>query len=94
MSDGFVIQRSNDENDRRLARVLERMQRAGWIDRILETHSAITPHFTPLGKERFRMINQVERELELNLGVMPVEERTILFAVVEAFLPDMESPVD
>jgi hypothetical protein len=94
MSDAFVIHRSNDENDLRLSKVLERMQRVGWIDRVVETAQAITPHFTPLGKERCRMLHQAEHELERDLGIMPVEERAIIFSVIEAFLPDLDSQVD
>jgi len=94
MSDRFVIHRSGDENDKRLAMVLERMHRAGWIDRIIETPQGINLHFTPTGKERFRMLQLAERELERDLGIMSVDERAMTFVVVDAFMPDLESQVD
>ncbi len=90
----FKLQRGDDENDRRLARMLERMQRAGWIDYIVEKQNVVAPHFTVLGKQRIREIVRVEQELQDYFGVLTVEELANVFSTAEAFLPDAEAQTD
>ena len=52
------------EEDEIVAQLVERMQRAGWIDKVMWTADNIQPHVTKLGRQRFREIYQVVAELQ------------------------------
>lgn len=73
------------------------MCRAGWIDSIVEWKDEERPldfHFTPLGKERFRAIDQMMRELGNDPDLMSAAERSELLANVEAWIQDVEEQED
>ena len=78
-------------------KLLTRMCGAGWIDVIVERAEEDTPlhfHFTARGKERFRALVQMARELENGRDLMSASERAELLAMGEAWIQDVEEQRD
>ena len=92
------VQNRLQKPDETFDKLLNRMCHAGWIDLIIERakeDAALQFHFTPLGKERFRALNQISRELwDQHTEVMPPDECSELLAIVEAWISDVEAQPD
>jgi hypothetical protein len=83
--------------DEEFEKLLTRMCRAGWIDSIIEWKDEDAPlhfHFTARGKERFRALDQMMRELGNDPDLMSAAERSELLAIVEAWISDVEEQQD
>ena len=98
MRDNYFSFQQPDEaelGDRTFEKLVNRMLRAGWIDRVIEAPpAALQFHFTERGKARFRALHQVMNELEPARPLMNAAERSELLALVEAWIPDVEAQCD